>query len=240
MGSYNAPLRASLCRFLNDGNEDRDAEGNMPIEPPITAASSDSMSPKVFSVTMTSKLAGFVTSCIAPLSASMCISSTSRYSMLTSSTISRHSLPVSSTFILSRECTLRRLCIAISKATLATLSISRSVYFMVSTADLPREVAHRFLGFPKYSPPVSSRTISISTPCNISGLSGLACMSWGYSFTGRRFANRLRDFRSFSMPSSGLVVACGSSHFGPPTAPNSTVSQPLIISRVSSGSGSPH
>ena len=45
-----------------------DADGKSPIEPEITAPSSDKISPNKFVVTITSNCAGFTTSCIAVLS----------------------------------------------------------------------------------------------------------------------------------------------------------------------------
>ena len=53
------------------------ALGSIPIDPVIIAASSERMSPKRFSVTMTSKSAGRATSCIAALSTSTSVSSMS-------------------------------------------------------------------------------------------------------------------------------------------------------------------
>jgi len=52
----------------------------MPMEPVIMEASSERMSPNMFSVTMTSNCAGFFTICIAQLSTSISVSSTSVYS----------------------------------------------------------------------------------------------------------------------------------------------------------------
>ena len=46
-----------------------DADGSMPKEPVNIAASSDSMSPNKLSVTITSNCFGFLTNCIAQLSA---------------------------------------------------------------------------------------------------------------------------------------------------------------------------
>ena len=56
----------------------------MPMEPVIMEASSERMSPNMFSVTMTSNCAGFFTICIAQLSTSISVSSTSVYSNLSS------------------------------------------------------------------------------------------------------------------------------------------------------------
>ena len=48
----------------------------MPMEPARIAASSDRMSPKVFSVTMVSKWVGLCTSAMAQLSTSTCSTAT--------------------------------------------------------------------------------------------------------------------------------------------------------------------
>ena len=63
--------RASVRRSPSD------ADGSMPSEPASTDASSDRMSPNMFSVTMTSKVAGDVMSYIAQESTRRCSSSTS-------------------------------------------------------------------------------------------------------------------------------------------------------------------
>ena len=55
----------------------RRADGSMPSEPASTDASSDRMSPNMFSVTITSKMPGDVMSCIAQESTRRCSSSTS-------------------------------------------------------------------------------------------------------------------------------------------------------------------
>ena len=69
IGSYSPP-RASPS----------DADGSMPMEPVICEASSERMSPNMFSVRITSKRAGSRTSCMAALSTYMWSSSTSAYS----------------------------------------------------------------------------------------------------------------------------------------------------------------
>ena len=48
------------------------AEGSIPMEPVIIEASSERISPNIFSVTITSNCAGSRTSCIAELSTSIC------------------------------------------------------------------------------------------------------------------------------------------------------------------------
>jgi hypothetical protein len=89
-------------------------------------ASSDRMSPNMFSVTMTSNWAGSRINCIAELSTSWSMSSTSGYSTATRCTTSRHRRDVSSTFALSTLCTRLRLVSAASNATRAMRSISYS------------------------------------------------------------------------------------------------------------------
>ena len=127
-----------------------------------------------------------------------------------------------------------------SKPTRITRSISRSEYDKVSTAFLPRELAQRFFGLPKYNPPVSSLTIIISTPSKRWGRNGLDEISSGYTVTGLKLAKRPNRFLSSRIPSSGRTGASGSSHFGPPTAPNRTASELATISRVSSGRAIPN
>ena len=53
------------------------AEDSIPMEPVIMLASSDKMSPNMFSVKITSNWRGFITSCIAQLSTSIFSSVTS-------------------------------------------------------------------------------------------------------------------------------------------------------------------
>ena len=57
---------------------------------------------------------------------------------------------------------------------------------------------------------------------------------------GLRLAKSPSSLRILSNPASGLVLAFGSSHFGPPTAPSKTASDRLHASVVCSGRGSPH
>ena len=66
MGSYRPRLVAP-----------KEEEASMPMEPVIIAASSERMSPKMFEVTTTSNWAGFFTSCMAALSTSISVTSTS-------------------------------------------------------------------------------------------------------------------------------------------------------------------
>src|SRR3989337_1815095 len=100
------------------------AEGSMPMEPVSIEASSDSMSPKVFSVTMTSNCLGFLMSCMAQLSTYMWLSSTSGYSLPIFMTTFLQSSVVSRTFALSTLQSFLPRFIATSKPTLAILSIS--------------------------------------------------------------------------------------------------------------------
>ena len=110
------------------------AEGSIPKEPVTILASSESISPNIFSVRITSNCAGLVISCMAQLSTSMLVSFTSGKSFATSATTCLQSLEESSTFALSTLQTSFLLPCAASKALLATLSISSSVYTKVSTA----------------------------------------------------------------------------------------------------------
>ena len=106
---------------------------SMPSEPVIWAASSDRMSPNMFSVTTTSKSTGRLISCMAVLSTSRSSSSTSGYSSEpTRCTISRHMRLVSSTFALSTLVTLLRRLRAASNAWRAMRSTSYSRYSNVS------------------------------------------------------------------------------------------------------------
>ena len=83
------------------------AEPASPSPPVTAAASSERMSPNMFSVTITSKRSGALTSCIAALSTSMCSSVDVRDSRrATSFATRRHIREVSSTFALSTEVTL--------------------------------------------------------------------------------------------------------------------------------------
>jgi len=116
-GSYSPGARGS--------RSPSEALGSIPIEPVSIAASSERMSPNMFSVSSTSKWRGLAISCIAALSTSMCSSSTCGYSRsCTPLTTSRHSRDVSSTLALSTLVTF--LCAAL-KAVRATRSISLTV-----------------------------------------------------------------------------------------------------------------
>ena len=102
-------------------------EGIMPMEPMIWLASSERMSPKRFSVTITSNWLGSRTICMAALSTYIWRSSTSGYSSATAVTVFRHRREVSSTLALSMEVTRLRRFRAIWKATWATRRISCSL-----------------------------------------------------------------------------------------------------------------
>ena len=193
------------------------------------AASSLRMSPKRFSVTITSNWAGAATSCIAALSTSRWSSGTSgNSSSCTRVTVSRHSREVSSTFALS---------------TLVTRGARRAERHAGDPLDLRRRCRRsrrargRRRGPSRRSRcrPVSSRTTSRSVPSMRSRLSGLASSSAGLGRTGRRFANSPRPLRRPSSPCSGRGFA-GSvvSHLGPPTAASSTASAARQASRTSS------
>ena len=93
---------------------------------------------------------------------------------------------------------------------------------------------------PKYIPPVSSLTISISrfSPI-ISSLRGQAFFNALCIVAGLRFAYRPRFSLRPSSAISGLNIPDKLSHFGPPTAPKRTLSLVLHIFIVSSGRHSP-
>ena len=110
----------------------------MPSEPVSMEASSERMSPKVFSVTSTSNCAGLAMSCIAALSTYMSSRRTSGYSAAMLCATSRHMRDVSSTLALSTECTTPRRRRAASKAQRTTRSTSYSEYSRMSRAYSPR------------------------------------------------------------------------------------------------------
>ena len=66
-----------------------------------------------------------------------------------------------------------------------------------------------------------------------------ALASAGITVAGRRLANRSISFLSFSNPASGRCWRSTLSHFGPPTAPNSTASTLIALASVSSVSDVP-
>ena len=147
-----------------------DADGSIPIDPVNIDASSDRMSPNMFPVRITSNCFGARTSCIAALSTYMCDSSTSRYSLPTSITTSRHTILVSSTFALSTEQSFRPRFLAIPNATCAMRLISDSLYFIVSKPSRsPSSVLRCPRGCPKYISPVNSRRIIRSRSLTRSG-----------------------------------------------------------------------
>src|ERR1700693_2054363 len=119
IGSYRPKRPPSLAAALP-----KVALGRLPSEPVSIAASSERMSPKVFSVKITSKRCGSRISCIAAVSTSRCSSSISGYSACSATTTRRHSRLVSRTFCLSTEVTRRRRARASSNATRALRSIS--------------------------------------------------------------------------------------------------------------------
>src|SRR6185312_7832383 len=106
----------------------KEAEGSMPSEPVAIAAASDRMSPNMLSVSSTSNCAGARTICMAQLSTSMWLRSTSANSASCSAwTSCRHSWPASITLALSTEVTRRRRVRANSKPKRATRRISELV-----------------------------------------------------------------------------------------------------------------
>ena len=115
------PCRGSVRRSPSD------ADGSIPRDPASTDASSERMSPNMFSVTMTSNAAGFVMSDIAVESTSRCSSVTSGNSTATSSTTARQSRLVARTFALSTLVSSLRRPRASSNASRVTRRISGSV-----------------------------------------------------------------------------------------------------------------
>ena len=105
---------------------ERDAEGIMPMEPVSMEASSERMSPNMFSVTSTSNWVGFLISCMAVLSTSTSLYSTSGYSSDRRCITFLQSLEVSSTLALSTEARRFLRFMAVSKATRPMRSISCS------------------------------------------------------------------------------------------------------------------
>ena len=105
----------------------------------------------------------------------------------------------------------------------------------VDRARRRRPRSSRAVGCPKYSPPVSSRTTSTSTPASRSALSGDAAASAGMRRApGAGWRRGRAPCRSAEQALLGPHLgACGSSHFGPPTAPSSTASARLAGGRAS-------
>jgi len=88
-------------------------------------------------------------------------------------------------------------------------------------------------------PPVNSRITTRSTPSSNSSLSGEALVNSGNICTGLMLAKTCNAARSARIPCSGRIVALGSDHFGPPTAPSMTALLSLQLATESSGNGSP-
>src|SRR5207244_1276789 len=86
-------------------------------------------------------------------------------------------------------------------------------------------------------PPVSSRTMSTSTPSGRSALSGDRSTRAGNTATGRRFAYTPSCARNASRPNSGLKWRGAWSSEGSPTAPSNTASARATAARVSSTAG---
>ena len=206
-------------------------------------ASSDKMSPNMFSVRITSNCFGSLTNCMAQLSTSICSSVTSGYSFATSSTTFLQSLEASSTFALSTLVTFFRRFIAISNARFAILRISFSLYVSESYAVMTPFSSTVFRS-PKYSPPVNSRMIIMSKPPSVmDSFNGQAPFSSSYRTAGRRLANRFNSFRILKSPASGRFDGSNWYHgevlASPPIDPISTASHFFASATVSSVSGTP-
>ena len=93
---------------------------------------------------------------------------------------------------------------------------------------------------PKYTPPMSSRTTTKSMPlAAISGRRGQDADRSENIRAGRTLVYSPMAPRSFNKPRSGRLSAGWSSHLGPPTAPSSTLSDFMQVSRLESGRGTP-
>ena len=101
-------------------------EGIMPMEPVIMEASSEMMSPNMFSVTMTSNWLGSFTTCMAQLSTNISLYSTSGYSACRRCMTARQRRLVSSTLALSTQQSFLRRFMAVSKPMRPMRSISCS------------------------------------------------------------------------------------------------------------------
>eukprot|EP00755_Sulcionema_specki_P013122 Sspe_Gene.53155::Locus_29407_Transcript_1_1_Confidence_1.000_Length_1348::g.53155::m.53155 len=210
------------------------AEGRSPREPARTDPSSERMSPKRFSVTTTSIEDGERMMSMATLSTSPWRNSTSGNSFSTTSVATRrHSRLVANTLALSTLSSFRFLPIAARAATRTILSTSGTLYGRVSMATPSAFSSSRF---PKYSPPVSSRTKRMLTPLAMSARSGETPSRASKDRMGRRLANSPSSLRIFSSPCSGFPsVGFRLSHFGPPTAPRRIASDFRQALRVKSG-----
>ncbi len=107
---------------------------------------------------------------MAALSTYMWDSSTSGYFLATSSTTSFPSSEHSSTLAFSTEQSFRLRFIAMPKATSATRRTSDSEYSIVLNPQRSPLRVSMPRGWPKYTSPVSSRTIMMSSPATTSGL----------------------------------------------------------------------
>ena len=85
--------------------------------------------------------------------------------------------------------------------------------------------------------PVSSRTISRSSPATTSGLSVDAAASSGYSSAGAGWRTGRAPCAIARMPCSGRSARGSVSYRGPPTAPNRIASARCASASVASGSG---
>ena len=109
-------------------------EGIIPMEPVIMEASSDRMSPNMFSVTTTSNWLGSLTICMAQLSTSISLSSTSGYSAARRCITDFQRREESSTLLFSTEQSFLPRFRAVSKPMRPMRSISLSEYRSSSTA----------------------------------------------------------------------------------------------------------
>ena len=129
----NEPCMGSKSAFFSPIEE----EANKPIDPPITLASSEIISPKRFSVRMTSNCFGFKIICMAALSTKRNSKVTSLYSLAISVTVFLHKRDVSNTFALSTKVIFFRLFCAALKARCVILEISVTEYEQPSNATVP-------------------------------------------------------------------------------------------------------
>ena len=94
-------------------------------------------------------------------------------------------------------------------------------------------------GSPKYTSPVSSLTIMMSTPFTNSSFKVDEETSSSYITAGLKFAKSPRAFLIPKSAFSGLIAGSRVSYFQSPTAPRKTASEFFASSRVFSGSGPP-
>ena len=212
------------------------ADGSIPIEPVIIAASSLRMSPNMFSVTMTSKSLGRATSCIAALSTSMWSSSIAGCSAATSRTTSRHSRELSSTLALSTEVTLSAPAgggaeAPLGDATDLGLGIQARVVGGVAIATALAEVDPAG----QLADDEQVGAVDALAPQR-AGVVERREGPHGAQVGEQSEAGPQREQRLLRAGLVGSVV----SHLGPPTAPSSTASAALHASSTPSGRGLPY